>query len=165
MSFGVDDFVEGGEIDKKDYIIGNFTDVNNYGFFTEHEYLDNYVSDIYYDPSIYERPCDFDDMSYYLDIDKPKPLVFGCSESGCTNEADGTIAHSVVFECGCVNDSWYTKRVSGCGCGVRYKRIYNPSVTTIDGEEVFGTDIVSWKMFSENRIKEKIKREERLITI
>ena len=63
FELGVDDFVEDGEIDKKDYIIGNFYDPNpEFDGYDPFE-LGDYTNYEYYNIDLWERDeCDWDDM-------------------------------------------------------------------------------------------------------
>ena len=117
---GVDDFVEDGEIDKKDYIIGNFYDPNpEFDGYDPFE-LGDYTDYKYYDPSYYEDdPCDWDDMSYYIEVvsDKKQKVI------PCDSDLP---FKRLTWCCGEESDEeeyilkpWF----HGCGCPISYKRI------------------------------------------
>ena len=109
---GVDDFVEDGEIDKKDYIIGNFYNPNPE--FEDPFELGDYTNYFYYDESLYaDDACDWEDMSDYLEIDyRRKPKIIDENEP-----------HSVLTWC-CqkTNNTSSTPFFNGCGCSISYKR-------------------------------------------
>jgi len=117
---GVDDFVEDGKIDKKDYIIGNFYDPNpEFDGYDPFE-LGDYTDYKYYDPSYYEDdPCDWDDMSYYIEVvsDKKQKVI------PCDSDLP---FKRLTWCCGEESDEeeyilkpWF----HGCGCPISYKRI------------------------------------------
>lgn len=117
FQLGMDDFVEGGEIDKKDYIIGNFYDPNpDFEGYDPFE-LGDYTNYNYYDEELYASdPCDWEDMSYYLDVDyneKPKLI-------------DEDNPHTTLdWCCGEDEPDNFVLRpfFNGCGCPIRYKRV------------------------------------------
>ena len=117
---GVDDFVEDGEIDKKDYIIGNFYDVDV--DFEEDPPLDidNYTNFNYYNDELYEiDKCDWLDMYDYLEI-SPTIIPKTIDE----NESHITL----TWCCNQTDDKDYilTPYFVGCSCPIRYKRKYVP---------------------------------------
>lgn len=140
---GMDDFVEDGEIDKKDYIIGNFytpnPDFDGYDPFE----LGDYTDYKYYDIDVWERDeCDWDDMSDYLEIESDrKPKVIPC---------DNDLPYKrLTWCCGEVDEDddfilkpWF----HGCGCPISYKKIpkekepYNPN--PLNGCDEFGDDYI-----------------------
>jgi len=140
---GVDDFVEDGEIDKKDYIIGNFYSPNpDFDGYDPFE-LGDYTDYKYYDIDLWEQdPCDWDDMSDYLEIESDKkPKVIPC---------DNDLPYKrLTWCCGETSDEeefilkpWF----HGCGCPISYKRIpkekeeYNPN--PLNGCDEFGDDYI-----------------------
>ena len=116
---GVDDFVEDGEIDKKDYIIGNFYDPNP--DFVEDPPLDidDYTNFNYYDERLYAMDaCDWNDMYDYLEIETDvKPKVIDES-------ADHINMSS--WCCNVPQKEEYILRpyFVGCSCPIRYKKEY-----------------------------------------
>ena len=133
---GVDDYVEGGEIDKKDYIIGNFYDPNpEFDGYDPFE-LGDYTDYSYYDESLYKNndKCDWKDMSDYLDIeyhdklvviDKDEPhetLTWCCGEE----ENDDNLVVLPFFR--------------GCGCPVTYKRVSKDKVDLFNPNPLNGCD-------------------------
>jgi len=140
---GVDDYVEGGEIDKKDYIIGNFYDPNpDFEGYDPFE-LGDYTDYKYYDIDLWERdPCDWDDMSDYLDVESSfKPKLIPCDNdlpykrlTWCCGEGDSEDEYYLM--------PWF----HGCGCPITYKKIpkegtkYNPN--PLNGCDEFGEDYV-----------------------
>lgn len=131
FALGYDDYVEGGEIDKKDYIVGNFYDV-------EPEYVEddiddyivfNYYDDKYYTPSEQdlmkdEQECEGDSLlDDYLDL-PTKPRIIdeslphteiGCS---CCNNDNNTGEYKQVSfanYCGCVRQA-YVKNYKSKKC-------------------------------------------------
>jgi hypothetical protein len=132
---GVDDFVEDGEIDKKKYIIGNFykpnPDFEGYDPFE----LGDYTNYNYYDESLYDDdPCDWADMSDYLEIDyRRKPNIIDENEPHTT----------LTWCCGNVNDNssvrpWF----HGCGCHISYKKAKKVDNNTLNGCDEFGDDYI-----------------------
>ena len=126
---GMDDFVEGGEINKDTYIIGDLLgDVIDFDGYDPFD-LDNdeYFGDKYYDESLYdEDPCDWADMSDYLVIDtKKQPKLIDESQphttlGWCCSETPQNTNKSVL-----------TPFFKGCGCGVR-RHVNNAS----EGQEI-----------------------------
>lgn len=114
---GVDDFVEDGEIDKKDHIIGNFYNPNpDFDGYDPFE-LGDYTNYNYYDDELYaDDYCDWDDMYDYLEIEtekKPKTI-------------DENARHSTLtWCCGEIQEKDYILKpwFHGCGCPISYKRI------------------------------------------
>lgn len=143
---GVDDYVDGGEIDKKDYIIGNFYDIDDFEVPQDPPLdMDDYTDFVWYDRE-YEPidACDWEDMSDYLDIDyekKLKPIDENTKKEVlgwcCNGEDDGEyeVEYSLV------------PFFRGCGCPVRYKKVVT-SVTDYDGDptpngcDYFGGDYI-----------------------
>jgi len=117
---GVDDFVEDGEIDKRDYIIGNFYDVDV--DFEEDPPLDidDYTNFNYYDDELYENDaCDWLDMSDYLEI---SPTIV-------PKTIDENSEHvTLTWCCNATNEKEYILRpyFVGCSCPIRYKKEYIP---------------------------------------
>lgn len=108
---GVDDFVEDGEIDKKDYIIGNFYDPNPE--FEDPFELGDYTNYNYYDESLYAADaCDWEDMSDYLEIEyRRKPKII-----------DENAKHITLgWCCGNTSNTELTPFFNGCGCSISYK--------------------------------------------
>ena len=143
---GMDDFVEGGEIDKKTYIIDNFNyPVIDFDGFDPFE-LGDYTNYNYYDEKYYEPDaCDWEDMYDYLEIDSPrKPKIIDESLphitlSWCCNGAEES------------DDSNYVLRpfFRGCGCPISYKRVKknNSSSSFSDGpinsHDAFGDNYIA----------------------
>lgn len=141
FELGVDDFVEDGEIDKKDYIIGNFyspdPDFDGYDPFELGDYTDYKL----YDVDLWERDeCDWDDMSDYLEIESDrKPKIIPC---------DNDLPYKrLTWCCGeeSSEDEYYLKPwFHGCGCPITYKKTpkkkeeYDPNPLKVDAE--FGDD-------------------------
>lgn len=116
---GVDDYVENGEIDKKDYIIGNFYDVTLDFVDDPPLDIDNYTDFKYYYSDNDDEgndECNLDYISDYLDIGKP-------INSGNT---DGKYIDMSSWCCD--KDDKEEKYILkpffvGCGCPIRYKKI------------------------------------------
>lgn len=115
---GMDDFVEGGEIDKKTYIIGDFGDVSiEFDGYDPFE-LGDYTNYNYYDDELYaDDYCDWNDMYDYLEISyyKQPKLI------------DETTKHTTLTWC-CGeddNDEEYILKpfFRGCGCPITYKKV------------------------------------------
>lgn len=114
---GVDDFVEDGEIDKHDYIIGNFYSPNpDFDGYDPFE-LGDYTNYNYYDDSLYAQDyCDWDDMYDYLEIESdrsPKTI-------------DEKSPHkTLTWCCGEIGDDEYYLKpfFHGCGCPISYKKV------------------------------------------
>lgn len=113
FQLGVEDFVEDGEVDKKDYIIGNFYDVNK-NYFDYPLDIDDYTDFNYYDESLYDGDyCDWDDMSDYLQVDV-KPKVIDENEEHVTLDS---------WCCGAINEGYVMRPFfKGCGCPIKYKK-------------------------------------------
>lgn len=98
---GVDDYVEGGEIDKKDYIIGNFyapvIDFDGYDPFD----FGDYTNFRYYDDEDYIDFCDDDIFSN-------KPKKYTTLTWCCGNSFD--------------DDSTSYPFFNGCTCSISYKK-------------------------------------------
>lgn len=116
---GMDDFVEGGEIDKKDHIIGNFYDLDPE--FIEEDLTwdwDDYTNYNYYDESLYAKDsCDWDEMFDYVEVN---PI-----ETAKT--IDETSDHINMSSWCCTVPQQEEKYVLrpyfvGCGCPIRYKK-------------------------------------------
>ena len=113
---GVDDFVEDGEIDKSDYIIGNFYSPNpDFDGYDPFE-LGDYTNYNYYDDNLYvDDYCNWDDMYDYLEIPfEKKPNVI-----------DETNKHSTLtWCCGEIIEQDYilVPFFHGCGCPITYKK-------------------------------------------
>ena len=113
---GLDDFVEDGEIDKKDYIIGNFYDLDAEFEEDPPMDIDNYLNFNYYNNELYafdEYPLD-----EYLDAEpdrKPKMI-------------DETEKHIHMSSWCCDGDDddkkeyILTPYFVGCGCPIKYKK-------------------------------------------
>jgi len=116
---GMDDFVEDGGIDKKDYIIGNFYDLDPE--FVEDDLslnLDDYTTYDYYDESLYAMDeCDWDDMFDYVEINPTRKA----------KTIDETSDHIHIGWCCGGNSPSYEEYVLkpyfvGCGCPIKYKK-------------------------------------------
>ena len=116
---GMDDFVEGGEINKKDHIIGNFYSPNpDFDGYDPFE-LGDYTNYYFYDEKYYERDaCEWDDMYDYLEIDPEiKPKSIPC---------DSDIPHTTLtWCCGEITEKDYYLKpfFHGCACPISYKKI------------------------------------------
>lgn len=114
---GVEDFVEDGEIDKKDYIIGNFYDLEPDFVADELYQLGEYTDYSYYDEKYYKADaCDWDGMYDYLEIESDrKPKII-----------DKDLPHITLGWCSCESDSaseyTLTPFFRGCGCPISYKK-------------------------------------------
>lgn len=140
---GVDDFVEDGEIDKKDYVIGNFyspnPDFDGYDPFELGDYTDYKV----YDIDLWEKDeCDWDDMSDYLEIESDKkPMIIPC---------DNNLPYKrLTWCCGEIEEKNYILKpwFRGCGCPIAFKKVpltkddtYNPN--PLNGCDEFDDDYV-----------------------
>ena len=117
---GVEDFVEGGEIDKKDHIIGNFYEPNpDFEGYDPFE-LGDYTNYNYYDDNLYaDDYCDWNDMYDYLEIEsEKKPKII-----------DENARHSTLtWCCGEINDDDFILKpwFRGCGCPISYKKVPKP---------------------------------------
>ena len=114
---GVDDFVEDGEIDKKDYIIGNFYDVDVDFEEDPPIDIDDYVNFNYYDDALYAPDaCDWNDMYDYLEVETNlKAKIIDESEdhihmTWCCNE--GNTKEEYIL----------SPYFVGCGCPIKYKK-------------------------------------------
>ena len=116
---GMDDFVEGGEIDKKDHIIGNFYDLDPE--FVEDDLTwdwDDYTNYNYYDESLYAKDsCDWDEMFDYVEVNP--------TETAKT--IDETADHINMSSWCCTVPQQEEKYVLkpyfvGCGCPIKYKK-------------------------------------------
>ena len=141
---GVDDFVEDGEIDKKDYIIGNFYDPNpEFDGYDPFE-LGDYTDYKYYDIDLWEQdPCDWDDMSDYLDIESDKkPKVIPCDNDLPFKRLTWCCGEESSDEDEFILKPWF----HGCGCPLTYKKVpkekgpYNPN--PLNGCDEFGDDYI-----------------------
>lgn len=116
---GMDDFVEDGEIEKKDHIIGNFYDLGPE--FVEDDLTwdwDDYTNYNYYDESLYAKDsCDWDEMFDYVEVNP--------TETAKT--IDETADHINMSSWCCTVPQREEKYVLkpyfvGCGCPVKYKK-------------------------------------------
>lgn len=132
-TFGIGNFVEDGDIEKKDYIIGNFKNVDPfYEEDEEDDYMYFYTDFNYYDPNLYkEGECDFDDMFDYLDFPKKPKLI------------DETEEHETI-ECVCEpNKSVLRPYRNGCGCQLRYRK-ERASEAKFSSTDSFGDDYLKY---------------------
>lgn len=140
---GMDDFVEGGDIDKKDHIIGNFYSPNpDFDGYDPFE-LGDYTNYDFYDEKYYERDeCEWDDMYDYLEIDpeiKPKTI-----------ECDNDLPHkTLTWCCGEIEEKDYYLKpfFHGCSCPITYKKIKKTSEDPFDPNPLkmgteFGDDYI-----------------------
>lgn len=117
---GVEDFVEDGEVDKKDHIIGNFYEPNpDFEGYDPFE-LGDYTNYNYYSDDLYaDDYCDWNDMYDYLEIEsEKKPKII-----------DEDARHSTLtWCCGEINDDDYILRpwFRACGCPISYKKVPKP---------------------------------------
>lgn len=129
---GIEDFIEGGEIDKKDYIIGYFSNVNEYT--DEPLDIDDYTTFNYYDDELYAGDsCDWNDMSDYLFMDT-KP-----------NTIDEDNEHITLDSWCCNNDNGFglvKPYFRGCGCPVRYSthKVNKDDDKFFTGDFLFGDE-------------------------
>ena len=116
---GMDDFVEGGEIDKKDHIIGNFYDLDPE--FVEDDLTwdwDDYTNYNYYDESLYAKDsCDWDEMFDYVEVNPTE----------AAKTIDETADHINMSSWCCTVPQQEEKYVLkpyfvGCGCPIKYKK-------------------------------------------
>ena len=144
FELGVDDYVEGGEIDKKDYIIGNFYDPSPEFIETPPLDIDDYLNfnfydDSYYTPSEEELMGDVAEceghsiMDDYLDYEIEPRII------------DETLPHITI-------DTWCcdieekkktkTKQISfftACGCVKQaYVKVPDDDDTKLAGCDLFG---------------------------
>lgn len=136
---GVDDYVEGGEIDKDKYIIaGNLLTPNpDFDGYDPFE-LGDYTNYRYYDVDLYELDkCDWNDMYDYLEIpsnikpkvideeNEPYTVLTWC----CGNESDDNYVLKPFFR--------------GCGCPIRYKRVkVKDDSKSLNGCDEFGDNYI-----------------------
>ena len=120
---GIEDFVEGGEIDKKTHIIGNFFDLDMEFYEDPPLDIDDYTNFNYYDERLYaDDYCDWNDMSDYLEIEfvkKPK-LIDECKKhitmsSWCCNNNEPEEKDYIL-----------SPFFVGCSCPVRYRKEKKP---------------------------------------
>ena len=136
---GVDDFVEGGEIDKNTYIVGYFDNPNpDYDGYDPFE-LGDYTNYNYYDDELYaDDYCDWNDMDDYLEIDyRKQPKIIDEDEPHRT----------LTWCCKEEYDTTLKPFFKGCGCPVVYKQVkrkknedYDPNPLKPNDE--FGFDYV-----------------------
>lgn len=109
-TLGIGDFVDGGNVDKSTYIIGDFKNVDPSHEELDDEYMDLYTTFGYYNQELYDgNPCEFDDMYDYLDFNKKAKII------------DETADHDTI-ECVCgSNRSVLRPYRNGCGCQLRYR--------------------------------------------
>lgn len=114
---GMDDFVENGEIDKKDYIIGNFYDLDPEFHEDPPLDIDDYTNFNYYDEDLYSKDsCDWEDMFDYLEIQPVEtPKIIDENENHihmtwcCGEESE--------------EETYILKPYFvGCGCPIKYKK-------------------------------------------
>ena len=140
---GVDDFVEDGEIDKKDYIIGNFYEPNpDFEGYDPFE-LGDYTNYRYYNVDLFEKDeYDWDDLSDYLEIETTrKPKVIPCD----TDLPYTTITWCCGSEESDDNDEFIlTPFFHGCSCSISYKKTKNPNYKqeSLNGCDEFGDDYI-----------------------
>lgn len=139
---GVDDFVEEGEIEKDDHIIGNFYDPNpDFEGYDPFE-LGDYTDYKYYDIDLWEQdPCDWDEMYDYLEIEVDrKPKVIPC---------DNDLPYKrLTWCCGEDDEKDYILKpwFRGCGCPISYKKVkkekgpFDPN--PLKGCEEFGDNYI-----------------------
>ena len=122
---GIGDFVEGGEIDKDSYIIGNFYSPNpEFDGYDPFE-LGDYTNYRHYDESLYDDGyCDWDDMSDYLE----REVWSECSAKGENKLkvlGDDEPYKVLTWCCGEVSDDEFILKpfFRGCGCPISYKKV------------------------------------------
>lgn len=129
---GVDDYLEDGEINKKDYIINNFSDPNPDFYENNSEGMDDYTNYNYYDNSLYNDDFLEDDFD----------LFDGAHQKRIINENQ---PHINLMDCcsfaGTTPSQAFVRRpfYSGCNCGrIRnFTRSQNHSKYVSDGD-IFG---------------------------
>ena len=143
FTLSYDEYIEGAEIDKKDYIIGNFYDVDP-KFVQEFLDIDNYTNFNYYDDSLYATSeeelfsdiitCDGHSvMDDYLDYPIMPKII------------DETLPHITMDSwcCDVIENKTKTKQVSffnACGCVKQaYVKVKDDSKQPV-GCELFGDD-------------------------
>ena len=133
---GMDDFVEGGEIDKKDYIIGNFYDLDPE--FVEDDLTwdwDDYTNYNYYDESLYAKDlCDWDEMFDYVEVNP--------TETAKTIDETADHIHMGSWCCDGTqpkHEEYVLKPYFvGCGCPLKYRKEKNKTVDEEDNGYVSG---------------------------
>jgi hypothetical protein len=138
LQLGMGDFVEGGDIDKKDYIIGNFYDLDvDFDFYDPFE-LGDYTNYKYYDEDLYDYDeCDWNNMYDYLDIeDERKPRII-----------DENANHITLEFCGCSEEAERPYKLvpffNACACPRGYRKVPTSKPTKESG---------LWYVFGDNYI-------------
>ena len=135
-----DDYVEDAHIDKSDYIIGNFYDLEPDFEETFDDYVEEYTNYNYYDPKYYEKDCDDEILGLEDFADFPsKPKLIDENlphknfDSWCCNWEETPKQKEVrTFYRGC--------RCSSCGCG-KYTEVKERDVTNTESNLGKGSDI------------------------
>ena len=132
---GMDDFVEDGDIDKKDHIIGNFYDLDPEFYEDPPLDIDDYTNFNYYDEELYAKDyCDWDEMFDYVEVQPvEKPKIIDENEdhinmsSWCCNIPKG-------------EETILSPYFVGCGCPVKYKKkkVIQEEEEFLDGSAAFG---------------------------
>lgn len=133
---GMDDFVEDGEIDKKDHIIGNFYDLDPE--FVEDDLTwdwDDYTNYNYYDESLYAKDlCDWDEMFDYVEVNP--------TETAKTIDETADHIHMGSWCCDGTqpkHEKYVLKPYFvGCGCPLKYRKEKNKTVDEEDNGYVSG---------------------------
>lgn len=134
---GVEDFVEDGEINKEEHIIGNFYDLDPEFYEDPPLDIDDYTNFNYYSENLYESDsCDWNDMFDYLEI---TPTV----KAKVIDENESHINMS-SWCCNIGKKEEYTLRpyFNGCGCPVKYRKeiIQTQENEFLSGCDAFGED-------------------------
>lgn len=140
LELGVDDFVDDGELDKKDYIIGDFYDMEiDFEGYDPFE-LGDYTTYNYYDESLYDVPVEDDDtMDEFVDED----YAWWCEvepASGMTIDEDAPHI-SLQLCCGEeIPEDITIPFWRGCGCPIVYKKKGHKPVVGLENCSAFGED-------------------------
>jgi len=129
FELGIGDFVDGGDIDKKDYVIGSFDypviDWDGYDPFE----LGDYTNYNYYNENLYRVDVDMDD---FVELDYPvSPKIIDESKPHIT----------LGWCCGNnVPDPAVTPFFRGCGCPFSYRGTSAGSSAGVENCSAFGED-------------------------
>lgn len=130
---GMGDYVDGGEIDKKTYIINSFLDVR----LDDEMDIDDYTDYDYYDDRLYAiDKCDWEDMSDYVDLEYDRKAKI----------IDKNAPH-ITLDSYCCNGSSSDSLkpfFRGCGCPISYKKVSDGGKKEEVGWfDPFGDDYIS----------------------
>ena len=134
FSLGIDDYVEGGEIDKKDYKISSLIDANpDFIDYTEFA-MDDYLEYKYYDNKLYEYDkIEEDDffLDDYVMLDNEPKIIDEENNKG-----------KVIGWCCFYNTTEYeTIKKYSYGCGCRREIINEFPITVNQGKYLSGCDL------------------------